>query len=533
VKSAIRQWQSWAFFSKVSAMNNNEKHGGWNWPMSLDWPADPKKRKQVKIIRIAAVTMFVVLLFIPTLQLELGTIKNQRKAAKYDRLMAAGKLTSQQIAAGRPKSHKGAVNRWRVACEQFWQGKNIYLTPDQASKLPESSENDVTLHPNMPFIVILLSLFAMPPMAVGGLIFTILKIIAILLGVLATAEIVSDVNKKVPDWIIGVALAFSVLFFIGDIQHANTNGFVFAFVAAHLWLYRRGRDYAAGAMLAVAICIKMTPALFILYWLYQRNWKLLGGCIAAGILFAILVPAMFMGPAHYCELTHSWLDNLIFKGVGGAWYPVHINQSLPAVLGRYLLGDQQGANYLWNADDNPNGISEFASIAVANLSEHTVKNIIRLAQAALMCIGAYAIGWRRLPRTDGRRALGYGVVIMLMLLLNQRTWDHHAAPMLIAMAAGWFAIAYGNIGPAVRKCTFGMMLAAGLVIWLTSGDLLCAYGRLCGLSKPAAEDNANMIAAYGTDFWAFLLVFFSLAVLAVRLSKADPAYSQKKMSLSE
>lgn len=500
--------------------------------MSLDWPADAKKRKQIKTIRIAAVSLFIALLAIPTLQLQMGTMKNQKKAAKYDKLLAEGKLTPEQIDAGRPKSHKGAVNRWRRACDSFWNGNNIYLTPTQLAAQPQGNDPGMFLHPNMPFVVILLSPFALLPMSVGGLLFTIFKVIAILLGVLATAAVVSDTNKKVPDWVLGVAAAFSVLFLIGDIQHANTNGFVFAFIAAHLWFYRRGRDYTAGVMLAMAICIKMTPALFVLYWLYQRNWKLLGGCAAAGIIFVALIPSIFVGPAHNYELTRTWLDNLIFKGVGGAWYPVHINQSLPAVLGRYLLGDQQGANYLWNPDDYPNGISEFKSIAFMNLSEHAVKLIFRVIQVAMLCLSAWAIGWKKLPRTDGRRALGYGIVLMLMLLLNQRTWDHHATPMLIAMAACWFAIAYGNITTSLRRWTFGLAMAAGLIIWFTSGDLLCAYGRLAGMGKDAAEENANMIAAYGTDFWAFLLIYIALALLAINISKALPPYLQQRCRLT-
>jgi hypothetical protein len=260
---------------------------------------------------------------------------------------------------------------------------------------------------------------------------------------------------------------------------------------------------------------------------------LLGGCAVAGVLFVAVIPAIFVGPSHNYELTRTWLDNLIFSSLGGAWYPVHVNQSLPAVIGRYLLGDQQGANYLWNPDDNPEGISEFASIAFANLSEHAVKNIIRICQVVLMCLGALAIGWRKLPRTDARRALGYGIVLMLMLLLNQRTWDHHATPMFIAMAACWFGIAYGNIGPTARKWTFGMALFAGLTIWLTSGDLLVLYGRMFGLDKFAAEENANKIAAYGTDFWAFLLMFFVSVILSFKLSKAQPPYSQKRMKLCE
>ena len=78
---------------------------------------------------------------------------------------------------------------------------------------------------------------------------------------------------------LGLGLLWVLMFVIGDLQHGNTHVLVLGAITLHLWLYRRGHDWAAGGALALAICLKMTPALFVLYWLYQRNWKLLGGTL--------------------------------------------------------------------------------------------------------------------------------------------------------------------------------------------------------------------------------------------------------------
>ena len=42
--------------------------------------------------------------------------------------------------------------------------------------------------------------------------------------------------------------------------------------------FRRGRDGPAGVLLALAIACKVTPALFVPYFLWKRAWKVLAGC---------------------------------------------------------------------------------------------------------------------------------------------------------------------------------------------------------------------------------------------------------------
>ena len=62
-------------------------------------------------------------------------------------------------------------------------GENIYLTAEQAAEpLSDNNANrrsSISLHPNMPFVVILLTPFSYLPMWAGGLLFTILKVLVV------------------------------------------------------------------------------------------------------------------------------------------------------------------------------------------------------------------------------------------------------------------------------------------------------------------------------------------------------------------
>lgn len=518
----------------------NEKPN-WSLPYAAPQPegslAVGKLKIPHRVLRIAAYAAFAVAMLVPTIQFEVKILENQ---AEYDEWVArrdAGELTARQLAAGPPKSHKGAVNRWGPHVKAFWQGENIYVNSEDyvatnASRPPAERRDDMGIrHPNMPFVVILLTPFSYLPDAVGGLLWTLIKIMLAVAGGLGAVRFCNHRDHRMGDWVVGLAVAWWVLLAISDIQHANTNLLVLGFIGLHLGLYRQGKDLSAGAALAVAICLKLTPALFVLYWLSQRSWKLLVGCAVAGIVFAVVLPAAVVGPGHYGELTQTWLDNLIFKGVGGDWYPIHVNQSIPGTLGRYLLDGQPGGDYNFNPDDfgtweNMPADTPHRWIAFASLDAATAKWIVRAIQVALLGVLAWAVGWRKLPREDGRRGLHVAMILSAMLLLNQRTWDHHAAILLPAFIAIWYALAYARVSRRVRVTALVTTLLAGFSLWLSAGEILEGLGHAFGAEDE--EEFANHLLAYGPRMYTWLLTFITAAILSIALKHTDDPYAQTR-----
>jgi len=474
-------------------------------------------------LRVVLWAFFAFCLIAPAVQFQIGTAKRDRQAATHPAAphRPAGSQPQEQEPA--PKDTKGAIGRWRAGIREFWQpNKNIYDKPHPY--LPQRT----WLHPNTPFTVILMTPLACLPVWAMVLSWNVLKVLSVVAAFFMTARLINHGRQRVPDWVVLLGFAWAAPMIAGDIQHGNTNCFVLAAVVLHLWLFRKGFDFLAGVPLALAICIKMTPALFILYWLYQRNGKLLAGVLVALILFIAVVPTAALGPERAFLLTYTWWGNLIKPGlIEGAAYPIHINQSIPGVFHRYLVGEPRPeGNIFWNPDDEPDykRVTEFQWIAVADLPSATVRNIIRAAQAVIVLAGAWAIGWRRLPRRDGRRALHYGLVVLGMMLLNQRTWDHHATVLLVADAAVWYALVFGQAGRASRRWALGLMLVAGLSNLLIRGDLFKAVAVAFGRDRGAGEYWGNVYAAYGPVCLHFLLVFVAAVILAVSLRKREPPY---------
>ncbi|RPI59721.1 MAG: DUF2029 domain-containing protein, partial [Planctomycetaceae bacterium] len=493
-------------------MSNIEKTGKseqpkWSLPFVSPLPADPMKASLARIARVAAYVLLAVAMIVPIFQLYHGIVKYQKEQVAFHKKY--GQTPPPGVA--QPKKSKGAMDRWRKAVRQFWAGENIYLAVPKDKSRPavtndsagdeggaEDSAGLVRLHPNMPFTVMLMTPFSYGKAQWASVYWTIAKIVLLVFVFLMAVSVTNHAGMRMPDWVLGLALLWCVMLIVSDLQHGNTNVFVLVAIVLHLWLFRKGKDMLSGASLALAICLKMTPAIFVLYWLYQRNWKVLAGCLLALAMFTVIIPAgacvviehgdLSTGMDHFATLNQTWLDNLSVPGlVKSASYPVYINQSLPGVMYRFLMGGENGDIY-WNPDDNPYITqTEHGWINFADLTTSQAKWVIRALQMMIVLAIGWAIGWRRLPRDDGRRALQYGLVVIGMLILNQRTWDHHAGVMLIASLPIWYAIAFGNISRKARAWAIGLALAAGPMIWFMGTDMFLIAGKLSGYGKDAGK----------------------------------------------
>lgn len=511
-------------------------------PIAMPLPQGGPRRDRARMMRLAAWSLLAAALIVPAVQFQIETARAESQARQF----AAQYGTHPPAGVKIPKRHHGAIGRWRSAVEHFWQGKNIYMTfsgldaAGLAAAADEGPGSEVWLHPNMPFTVVLLTPFALLPAWAMALSWNVLKITTVLASILMIASLYRPTprealeqpgdGRRIPDWLVGLALLWSIQPIILDIQHGNTNIFVLGLIVLHLWLYRRGRDVSAGAALAMAICLKMTPAIFLLYWLYQRNWRLLAGATATLTLAMTALPLaacvaisggdLAGGVAHWQLLTGTWLRELIFPGLfRNASYPIHINQSLSGVLERYFLAGPDG-NIFYNPDDNLySDQTRFGWITLHVMDPVTLKWIIRAIQVAIVGALAWAIGWRKLPRDDNRRWLHAGLVVLAMLVLNQRTWDHHAAVLLLPATAIWYAIARGGLPDRTRRIALGLVLAAGVLLWTIGSDPFVVAARLAGQAKDVGKEWADWYKAYGPTFWHFVLMLLAGLVLARGLKR--------------
>ncbi len=288
-----------------------------------------------------------------------------------------------------------------------------------------------------------------------------------------------------------LAALFSARPIMGDITHGNINSFVFFEIALAWYLFVNRRDGWAGVVVGLAVVTKVTPALLLVYFVYKRAWRVVAGAAVGLVLFALLIPSIFLGFGRNNELLANWHAQMVRPYVSEGFVTVEpVNQSLPGMMMKWLsfphlvrgtwidMWEEAGAGQL--DEDAPErkqldklvGLKEKlqkreavvqwadrlaaalptevgdVSLArrsgqafMARLERPGQRWIIRGAGLLLVLALAWACRGPIVSRRDPHLLLELSLVLLAMLLLSERTWKHHLVTLPIVYLATWQVLA--------------------------------------------------------------------------------------------
>lgn len=226
-------------------------------------------------------------------------------------------------------------------------------------------------------------------------------------------------------WATTLGLALASRFLIRELPECGANLMIFALAWGGFHCWSRRRDVLGGASLGLAIALKCTPALFVLYFAWKRQWRIVAASTIAALVFT-LSPMLWMGPHAFLNHARFWLGTVYqgatephpLRGVLGDEEPY--NLSLRPALGRYLVHlPPNHVGYPWRLD-------------VLDLDPVLAGRIIRVVMLALLGVVAVVIS-PRVGRRDGLvAAWEAAAVAILMLLLSPITWRQHCVAVLPA-----------------------------------------------------------------------------------------------------
>jgi hypothetical protein len=181
--------------------------------------------------------------------------------------------------------------------------------------------------------------------------------------------------------------------------------------------------------LGFAIALKLTPALFLAWFAWKRQWKIAGATtLVAAALF--LSPLCFMDWPSFQNVHHVWWHHAS-RGLL-AENPVHgvlgeesiQNVALRPALGRYLIALPEGHNARFN---HPWAVEVF------HLSPQAAGWVVRLVIVSFVV----AVAWRfRHPvrsRLETRLLWEAAAVSVMILLLSPLTWGQHCVGVIPAV----------------------------------------------------------------------------------------------------
>jgi hypothetical protein len=333
-------------------------------------------------------------------------------------------------------------------------------------------------------------------------------------------RLVEDPEHPFPAWGKMLALVLSMRPIMGDLSHGNVNLFILFLVMAALFAFQYGRwqeprfgslgrrlgDSTAGVLLGLAIACKVTPALFVPYFLWKRAWTTLAGCLCGLVLFLWLVPGLILGMKDNERYLTSWVERMILPYVQGAQvWSEHNNQSLPGLFHR--MGTHRPSFSRYEND-------VYTPVEYHNMMELSPTTVQWLLKGCMILFAGLVI-WRcrtSLQTPDRwRLAAEFSIVMLGMLLFSERTWKHHCVTLLLPFTVIAYYLSARPMSPNRKAYLVGTLIAVVLLMLMTSTGLFDRHDRF-----------GKMAQVYGAYVWAFLLLAAALFVI-VGKKEASPA----------
>jgi hypothetical protein len=410
-------------------------------------------------------------------------------------LLAAVFVVASGLHLHKVMHNRSAINRWQAQILGLENGDNLAERYN---------------YPNPPIMALLLWPIVKLPPVPAALLWFYVKAALTLISIVWVFRLVETPERPFPFWAKVLTILLSLKPILDDLSHGNVNLFILFLVVAALTAYRRQRDLLAGATLALAIACKVTPALFVPYFLWKRSWKVLSGVAFGLVLFLWpgVVPSLILGFKDNQALVVSWYQEMVHPFVvEGKVTPEHNNQSLPGLVSRLLTHSPSFSTY----DDKGNYVP---------LEYHNIVDVGPAAARWLLkgCMGLFAllIVWTcrtpTRPRQGWRLAAEFALVTLGMLLFSERTWKHHCVTMLLPFAVLSYHLATESARAGMRAyVAASLATAAALMLAATTGQSGVADSHGAYLFGKLAQ-------VYGVYVGAYLVL---IAALATSLRQGD------------
>jgi hypothetical protein len=365
-------------------------------------------------------------------------------------LVLAGPFVMDMVSSRYHRPRSPDLHLWRAVAADF---------------LTHPAERLYERHPEYiypPFFLTLVWPLARLPGPAAEVLFQTLQWVALFFCLRIAWRLCSREGEDQPPLVALGSLLLIGRFIQNDLAHSNINLFLLLAVLGGCQQFARGRPWTAGALIGLAACVKVTPALLLVCFLCRRQWRPLAGAALMAVICLLIWPAAWCGWGDNWRTLWEWYDHVIRGYVPGEIWSIHINQSLGAILNR-LLGPAVA-------------IDPDIHVAVVVLPRWAL-NLTRTL-LTLGILGVLLQAWR--PRVSTPRApLTFSAEIALaqiaMLLLSGFTWKAHLVAMLLPYTVLLAYLADARYSPAGRRWVAALLLGS-FVLCSGTCDLLTHRG---------------------------------------------------------
>ncbi len=277
-----------------------------------------------------------------------------------------------------------------------------------------------------------------------------------------------------------------------DVQEGQTNLLMLLPLTTGLLVAQmEDRWYSpwlGGLLVSLAICIKVTPLIFLVYFLYRRRWRLSLAIVLGIACWLFIVPALAFGWGQNMLWLRQWTNIMIVPYLKRGHIVYFVGQSVPSYLGRLL---RHVPAFHWHDGARVTPVY----INIVNLPGPVVDVLTRVVLGAIALAGAW---WMRhkLPTLRSRRyLLEIGCVAAFMLWASERTWVPHYVTLGITLFATAMVFSDPEEPFESQRRAMVALIAAAVLMFFTS-DVAKIFG----------PNGGQIMRTVGVSLWAGVLL---------------------------
>ncbi len=297
---------------------------------------------------------------------------------------------------------------------------------------PDFARGVVMDYRYLPLFILTFAPLSLAPYTLAAWVWHLLDTLAIVVAVLSITSLFAHVPYNRPAVWTTAFLAL-VPYFAMALDYGNVQLIVTAMMFAGLSLALKQRELPAATLLAIAITVKIVPALTLPYFAVRRRFTLL---VLVGIATAALnlLPSAYFGLAGNRHLIERWYQHVV---AGQEFHETNgpINLSLKGQLRRTF----SVVDYTKRVD----GDHRYAAVNVAALSSSSIDRAWLAISVGMFAGGLVLIWLAPRPRNSTNEeasdvrleALQIGLMICVMLLVGPLTSKVYLVALLWPVVA--------------------------------------------------------------------------------------------------
>jgi len=264
-------------------------------------------------------------------------------------------------------------------------------------------------------------------------------------------------------------------------------------------------DSIAGALIGLAAVVKVTPIIFVAYFIWKRRWRVPVGALAGLVAGFFIVPALAFGWSQNIRWLSQWTSIMITPYVARGAVVYATTQS----VGSFAL---RALSHVPAFEVHRDGIKSYGYMNMAALSAAAIQQIVRGTMVAVALAGLF---WMRRPLASlrsPRYVLEVAAVAAFMLWFSERTWVHHYVSFVIPLAAAGMIVSDAHVPATARRFVF-----VALVIFACASLFASDISRLLG------RHGVEWAKAIGVFLWPSVLIVIGLVRVTLLRRQPDDA----------